>query len=273
MNEAITFNEEKHEYIRGDVKYISVTTLIERYEKPFDSEYWSTYKAVKDVLERYGEWSQYKWGAGGWESVVEFYKTYSHPRSQEITIRRLWYLTEWDRTGKTARDRGTVIHNALEKKTNEALFVKDEEHGDILIPSHSTPLDPLNAAGENLVMSEVRIYNDRYQVAGTVDRVDKKNMVVNLRDHKTSKEITKVAFRDEKMLPPVEHLPQANYYGYSIQLSLYAWMLAQFGYSIGTLNIDHRSRKDGSLLGAYPVTYLKKEVESILLHYDKSKRR
>jgi hypothetical protein len=48
-------------------------------------------------------------------------------------------------------------------------------------------------------------------------------------------------------------------------------MLEQFGYTIGKLSIDHRSREDGKLIESYPVNYLKTEIELILVHYGQHK--
>lgn len=269
---SITFDQLKHQYKRNGTIYISATTLIKKYEPPFDSSYWSLYKSIKKVLERYGEWRAYKWSCGGWESVVEHFRTYRHTHADEIYSEQKRLLLEWQHKGKEAREMGTKVHKELEDEVNDSLYVEDDQ-GDKLVPSFAPVTDPLASAGENQVMTEVIIYNDKYKIAGMIDRVDKKGNIVNLRDHKTSKEITKNAFRDETLKPPVKHLPNANYYVYSLQLSLYAWMLSQFGYEIGTLNIDHRSRNDGNLIQSYPVKYLMHDITNILKHYGEQKRR
>jgi hypothetical protein len=49
QNGSVCFNEDSHVYwnVNDNEKYISVTTLIERYAQPFDSEFWSGYKALE----------------------------------------------------------------------------------------------------------------------------------------------------------------------------------------------------------------------------------
>ena len=52
QNGAVCFNEESHTYWNenDNAKYISVTTLIERYGQPFDKEFWSAYKALELLI-------------------------------------------------------------------------------------------------------------------------------------------------------------------------------------------------------------------------------
>ena len=54
INGGIAFRESDHVYFNvnnPDIKYISVTTLIEKFGKPFDKEFWSQYKALEKVLD------------------------------------------------------------------------------------------------------------------------------------------------------------------------------------------------------------------------------
>ena len=52
QNGAVCFNENSHVYwnANDNEKYISVTTLIERYAQPFDKDFWSAYKALEQLL-------------------------------------------------------------------------------------------------------------------------------------------------------------------------------------------------------------------------------
>jgi hypothetical protein len=269
----IAFNEEKHQYLRGDDEYISVTTLIKKYEPPFQKEYWSMYKAIKAVFEKHGKFTEYKWACGGWENVVGVYKTTKDGHKLfyvEVMEHQQKLLADWEEQGHVARVKGTKVHKDLEDEVNNASSINVE--GDILIPTPGAKAyDPISL-DKNIVMTEVIIFNDRYQVAGMVDRVDKKDKVLNIIDHKTSKQITKIPFRDETMYDPIQHIPNANYYEYSLQMSLYAWMLEQFGYEIGKLSIEHRNRDSGKLIEIYPVNYLKTEIELILVHHAEGKK-
>lgn len=53
QNGNIAFNELEHKYfdVTDESKeYISVTTLIGKYEQEFDKEFWSAYKALEKLL-------------------------------------------------------------------------------------------------------------------------------------------------------------------------------------------------------------------------------
>ena len=41
----VTFYDEPHKYFYGKEEFISVTTLIHKYQEEFDEDYWSQYKA------------------------------------------------------------------------------------------------------------------------------------------------------------------------------------------------------------------------------------
>ena len=52
-NEDTIFNDEHHLYInkKEGYKYISVTTLVGLYEQPYDSDFWSMYKAFERIVD------------------------------------------------------------------------------------------------------------------------------------------------------------------------------------------------------------------------------
>ena len=52
QNKKVAFSEETHTYWDVDTndKYISVTTLIGKFENEFDKDFWSKYKALERIL-------------------------------------------------------------------------------------------------------------------------------------------------------------------------------------------------------------------------------
>jgi hypothetical protein len=53
QNGNIAFNEENHRYWNvsdENKKFISVTTLIEKFGQPFDKDFWSAYKALETLI-------------------------------------------------------------------------------------------------------------------------------------------------------------------------------------------------------------------------------
>lgn len=54
QNGNICFNEGKHVYFDltdPRKKYISVTTLLNKFEQPFDEDFWSAYKAMEQLVQ------------------------------------------------------------------------------------------------------------------------------------------------------------------------------------------------------------------------------
>lgn len=262
----IAFEADTHTYTNKetDQQYISVTTLIDKYVPEFDSNYWSLYKAIKDVLSRYNQFNMYKLSVGGWENVVESWRQNPLQRYEsDVLDKQQQYLLEWEIKRDTACEIGTEEH-----KRRENSFLKTDyyEHENITYetPKIHNQRDILSIQDfeSNRIYTELLVYNDRYKLAGQVDWVKKNGKGVSIKDYKTNQEITKQAFRDEKLLYPLNHMPNANWYIYNLQMSLYGWMLEQCGYVVENLTLEHtRTNK------LYEMRYLKSEVESMLNHY------
>ena len=57
-NGSVAFNDQNHVYwnVEDDsIKYVSVTTMIEKFGQPFDKEFWSAYKALEKLFTK-DEW-------------------------------------------------------------------------------------------------------------------------------------------------------------------------------------------------------------------------
>ena len=270
MNTA-TFKEDTHQYFYMGKEFISVTTLIKEYAGKFDSKHWSTYKAVKDVMEYYNEWTIYKKQAGGWENVVNFWS--SNPtRLDEILDRKKYYLDLWEEEGRVARVKGTLAHNEKEQEIKGHITSRTASAGEFV----EVPLGINEAAimegdfDSQGVFAELLVWNEAYGVAGQVDKVIKRKKHIDLEDYKTNKKLATVGFRGAMMKYPLNSLPDCNISHYQIQLSLYAWMLQKRGYHIGKLIIRHipDSRTDIPI----EVEYRPDLVELMLNHYAKRRK-
>lgn len=53
FNESVGFDDSTHTYfdLKDGSKYTSVTTLIHEYQTPFDSNFWSSYKACEALMD------------------------------------------------------------------------------------------------------------------------------------------------------------------------------------------------------------------------------
>ena len=93
--------------------------------------------------------------------------------------------------------------------------------------------------------------------------------------HNSNKEIRKKGYyesgtrSEQKMLYPLNNLPDANFYHYTLQLSTYAWMLQQINpnFVIKDLILNHYDHKGNNVL--YHCDYLKSDVERMLAYHKK----
>lgn len=139
-NNSIAFDEESHKYHHpndetGNAKYISVTTLIERFF-PFD---------LKRYIERKAE---------------------EENRTEEEVLDE--YLIMRDE----AAEKGTFLHNQIENFLKETEFDSDSKEFQFFLDFYNKEIKE-----RNLVFfdAEKRIFSNKYNVAGTIDCLFKKN--------------------------------------------------------------------------------------------------
>lgn len=262
----ISFEEKTHTYTntKTNEKYISVTTLIDQYVPEYDSDYWSLYKAIKDVLSNYNQFSIYKISSGGWKKVVANWKRNPLLKyKNEVEDKQANYLLQWTIKRDLACEVGTAEHKKREDEVNAKDYCRYENE-DYETPALHSQKDILQMQDftSNRIYTELLVYNDKYKVAGQVDWVRKKGKRVWIKDYKTGEEITKEAFMNEKMKTPLNDLPNAKWYIYQLQLSTYGWLLEQCGYEVMELELLH-TRENKS----YDVPYIKGHVERMMEDY------
>ena len=205
----IGFNEKEHTYtnIETGEKYISVTTLLSKFKPKFEGDYWATYKACKDAMEEAGEWYGFKKSAGGWENVVNYWhqQAINHPMQlqKDIKKRKKNYLTKWTKEGRIANEKGSKIHEDLEKAAHHSRLLRE---GDINYEVTEEDILAIQDFTTNKVYPELLIHNDEFMISGQCDQVFKEGKYVDIEDYKTYKKLSYEGFRDETMLQPIQHL-------------------------------------------------------------------
>lgn len=277
-NEDTIFNDEYHLYInkKEGYKYISATTLIRLYEQPYDSDFWSMYKAFERIVDP-EIWAKYR-------SVFLEHKRYSDKSFTVLGIDKndalemqKQILQEWENKKNESCARGTKIHAEREEflYDNGAVCLQKFGIGGTL-PSYKG-VHKLDA--ENGIFPEYFISwtseDGILKIAGMSDIVIKNGDEVIIGDWKTNAEIKTKGYFDKKtkktqcMRFPLNKIPDVNFYHYSLQLSLYMWLLQQQYPNIkcGGLFIWHIDH-DGNET-KYDCPYLKDEIEKMLKHYKK----
>lgn len=239
----IYFKEDTHQYFtEKGTPLASVSKLLGMVKQPFDKEYWLKKKADE----------------------------------RGITPEEL--EKEWDHKRDIAIERGNKYHWEYEKKLNaeKTSYPTQYDSKDKNI-KYSYDLFNLSPG----VYPELIIYNKKHRLAGTSDIVEiYADNTFDIRDHKTNKELKFESYKKYDpvfgskfhvmMQHPVSHLMDCNGMHYSIQLSVYAYMLEQFGYKCNSLTLHHvifDENDEPVNIVDYPLNYLKKEAQTLLQWY------
>lgn len=273
MKSQILFNAKDHSYNGKKITYTSVSTLIGRYKKPFNKEYWSTYKAYEKLLGK-EEFKKIRKNLGyKMEDSNLFVSLLKMHPDLNIGVEVESFLDLWEHEKNKSIKKGNDYHNFKEEQAKELGYVENPYTGKEVPTIHSTIIEYKNNIEyrspivsnlydlEDGFHPELIVWHDDCKIAGQSDLVFIETInnkrYVYLDDFKTNKKIDKYSFMRNKMLDPLGHLDDVNYNHYRLQISCYAWILEQAGYIVKGTRFTH-------LTTPYVFDYMKREVESIL---------
>ena len=188
-NGNVCFNDAAHCYFDADNqdnRYISVTTLIERYGQPFDKEFWSSYKALELLIPKDNWKIEKKSILNNKKIKKELLEMYNISELQFNKTKQS-ILDEWDKNNREACERGTKIHadieNSFYKKNKDINLNKFGIGGKFECKKDYTELDM-----EYGVYPEYLIYrvsdDGILRLAGQVDLIVKQGNDIWIIDHK-----------------------------------------------------------------------------------------
>ncbi len=200
------FDPVKHKYTYHGEEFISLTKFIQRFHKPFESDYWSKKKA------------------------------------DEAGVPQDWILNEWKKLNDYANDVGTQTHNWIEDYFNgiwnplpDNLDVINRINKfNIIFAKQLHKLEPLKF--------ELRVFSKKWKIAGMIDSLFIYKGKIFIIDWKTNKDFTTDDHKKgkwEKLLYPFDEHWKNHLSEYSIQLSLYALILEEWGFEIGGAYLVH----------------------------------
>lgn len=265
----ITFDQTTHTYRNEEnVEFTSVTKLLSRYKQPFDQQQ----VALKASRNKKGKWYGFKP-----EEIVDIWR-----RESERSIQ----LGNWyhDQREKDLLEYKSLSYNSTTLNIYPSIF---DDAGNKVSTDQKL---------EEGVYPEFLVYLPSVGIAGQSDRITIANGKVDVLDYKTNKEIKTQSFRNyegisQKMLYPLSHLDDCNLNHYTIQLSIYMYIILKHNpqYEPGELTLQHiifeedfdrdpygypiylRDERTGDYIVKevipYTVPYLKDEVISLLEHY------
>ena len=277
QNGAVCFNDEYHTYwnVNDNGKYISVTTLIERFGQPFDKEFWSAFKAL-EILIPADAWKMEKKSLLNSHKIDKEILTLYNISELDFNKTQQNILDEWDQTNRESCERGTKIHaqleNSMYKMGANVSLKKFGVGGKFVCEKGRTELDLENGVYPEYLISR-ESPDGVLRIAGQIDLLIKQGNEIIIMDWKTNKEIKQHSFFDSKskktikMKYPLNDLEDCNYYHYTMQLSTYAWMLQKVNpnFNIKDLIMVHFDHEGNQTI--YHLDYLKEDVERMLRFY------
>jgi hypothetical protein len=136
---------------------------------------------------------------------------------------------KWSNSGKDASEAGTAMHLAIEMHHNGAEHLIPEEIKET--PEWKYFLNYWNDFGHELepYRTEWEVFSEPHKLAGSIDMIyrRKSDGKFIIYDWKRSKEI-KTTNTFENGYAPLGHLPNCNYWHYTLQLNVYKWFLETF---------------------------------------------
>lgn len=229
-----------HTYLDADNnQYLSVTRLINLYSPQFDFD-----NKSKQYASKYGM------------DVEEVRK-------------------QWKDKNKQSTDFGSLIHEQIEHKLKHKKHKKSSDFESVV--ARVCELVEESFEGEYLL--EHPVWDKSFKVAGTSDLIIDNINSFSVVDFKTNKQIKYTNDYSEKfLLKPVEHLPNSEYFKYSLQLSLYALLYSKLtDKSVDRLCFYWLKRKNNSYEKLedsrwvrFNVPFLKEEAEALLNEYRKA---
>ena len=218
---SILFNAKDHSYKSNDdseITWISVTTLVSHFKKPFDAE-----KIAKKVIKN----KKSKW--------------YGLSPKEVVTI--------WNAESLRALTLGTYYHD--QRESDLCSFASIEREG-ITVPvfkpnnlSNGFKIAPLQKLDPG-IYPEHMVYLKSIGICGQSDLVEVVNGSVNIIDYKTNKEIKRESYKDweglsEKLMSPISNLDDCNFNHYALQLSIYMYIILKHNPNLkaGKIFIHH----------------------------------
>jgi ATP-dependent exoDNAse (exonuclease V) beta subunit len=207
------FDPTYHKYTYDNKHFISVTQLMSRFHKPFETDYWSKEKA------------------------------------DEAGVPQEFILNEWKQLNDHANMLGTATHNYIENffnqiwqplPTNLELISRINKFN-IIYAKQLHRLEPLKF--------EQRVFSKKWKIAGMVDALFLHKGKIVLLDWKTNKDFTTDDYcYPEKLLEPFDDYKKNHLNEYSIQLALYSLILKEYGFNIGNGYLLHIGPNDEAKL-------------------------
>lgn len=280
-NADCVYSDEEHVYIdkKDNSRYISVTTLINKYSEEFDEDFWSSYKALEEIMD------------GDTFSILKkallATKKFNPKVLKKFQIdeelfanKKAEIVAQYNATRNEACDHGTAEHLRKELSFygkhdfDFSRYGYKDLSGEYDCKKNYYELDLERGVYPEFLIA-VTSRDGILKVSGQIDCLIKNGNEITILDWKTNREIKKESYynrstkQHQMMKFPLNNIQDSNYWHYALQLSLYAYLLQILHpeFVIKGLKLIHIDREQKET--EYEVPYLKDDVERMLKHYKK----
>lgn len=278
-NATVFFNDALHKYYDKNTmeQYASVTQIIGKYENPFDEFFWSSYKTCERLMssDAFAVLRETLLTTKKWSDMMI---KKLNLNEQEFIKTREEIKASYEENRRISCERGTRIH-----AEREAAFYGCETHelkqfglgGKFTCKKNYYELNLEKGIYPEFLVS-LKSKDGKLRVSGQIDLLIKDGNDIIIIDYKSNREIKKKSYYDANkksnimMKYPLNNLMDCNFYHYTLQLSLYAYLLQQINpeFNIKTLQLIHIDHSDK--VTVHNCEYLKSDVERMLKHYKKN---
>lgn len=184
---GIVFDESDHSYFYDGLRCTSVTTLLSKFKKPFETEIIAARYATKNGLIA--------------ADVIQ----------------------EWEDIKNASTSKGTELHKYAELKFTNKHYEVDRSTGaqDLTFMIDNFYKDYINTL--LLVRAELVVGDKELRICGMLDKLfyNVVDSELQIWDYKTNKEMSTYSKYKNKMTNGLEHLSECEYNTYSLQLGVY----------------------------------------------------
>ena len=278
-NSDCVYSDEEHVYInkKDNSRYISVTTLINKYSEEFDEEFWSSYKALEEIMDG-DTFSILKKALLATKKFNPKILKKFQIDEELFTQKKAEIIAQYSATRKEACEHGTAEHLRKElsfygkHNFDFGRYGYKDLSGEYDCKKNYYELDLERGVYPEFLIA-VTSRDGILKVSGQIDCLIKNGNEVTLLDWKTNAEIKKESYynrstkQHQMMKFPLNNIQDSNYWHYALQLSLYAYLLQTLHpeFTIKGLKLIHIDREQKET--EYEVPYLKDDVERMLKHY------
>ena len=289
----VKFTDKDHKYLVDGIQYTSASGLFKKFQEPFDRDNKTLMKATRPYLKKevYDKVKkQARDRAKKFMKIVKDDNLLTKGQFEEVKKKAKEYADQWTQAGIEGSSFGTERHSEKEKiDVERGWSMNPYTEKKTLIPDHYYKMREKYSDLDNVSMAddlseipdgyypEFLVHWHPWKTAGQADKayIETVNGVryLDLDDWKTDKKIKTKGFFNkntgmQKLLYPLDHLPDCNRYIYEIKISFYAYMCEMHGLTPRNLGCTHlvynkeRTKEIGQKL--YHLTYRRWECEQMI---------